>query len=239
MPTAKPPKAAARPAPAAGYFGPGLFKFLRALARNNNREWFQANKATFDAECQQPLERLAADLLVALSAFDPTYTQFRPKDLVFRIYRDTRFSPDKTPYKTHLSLAASPGGRKSALPGLYVHIGVDEFAAYAGVYAPEPQQLFKIRQEILYHHAELQQVLRASAFKRLWGPVLGEALSRAPKDFSPEDVAEMPLLKQKQFYVASALEPALLTGPGLVEALMQRYRTVEPFNAFFRRAIQD
>lgn len=221
------------------YFGPGMLKFLKALSRNNTRDWFQANKATFEAECLHPLERLAADLLVQLSQIDPAFTSQKPKDLIFRIYRDTRFSADKTPYKTHLALSATPDGKKGLGPGLYVHIGLEEFAAYAGVYAPEPQHLFKIRQEILYHHAELQKIVGAAGFKKYWGAITGEALTRPPKDFSAEDVAEIPLLRNKQFYVTSLLDHTLLTGPGLLEALVRRYTAVAPFNAFLRRAMQD
>ena len=214
-------------------------RFLRALRANNNRDWFQEHKAEFDAECQVPLERLAADLLVQLVAVDPAFTAFKPKDLIYRIYRDTRFSPDKTPYKTHLALSVVPTGRRSELPGLYVHMGLDEFAVYAGVYMPSSEQLMKIRQEILYHHDELQGILTSRAFKSTFGAIQGEAISRPPKGFAAEDVAEIPLLKNKQFYVGAALDRNLLTSPQLADEIVRLYQLVEPFNAFFRRALQD
>jgi uncharacterized protein (TIGR02453 family) len=221
------------------YFTPATLKFLKSLAANNNREWFHANKPEFDEVCWAPLERLAADVLIGLTKYEPAFSAQKPRDLLYRIYRDTRFSPDKTPYKTHLALSISSGGKKSEVPGLYVHIGLDEFAFYAGVYMPSSANLFKIRQEILYHHDELQKILRAKAFKDAFGDIQGEAITRPPKDFSKEDVEAIPLLKNKQFYVGAQMPKAMITSPDLASEIVRHYKIVDPMNSFFRRAIGE
>lgn len=181
---------------------PNFYTFLTDLSLNNNRPWFQEHKAQFDALRAQWLEEFGR-LIDACAEWAPEYRWLQPKDCVYRIYRDTRFSPDKTPYKTYFSGTITRGGRKSPLAGYYIQAGVgrpDEFAGFNGIYGglwnPDATMLRKMRHAIVDNIEEFEEILAAPDLRRLfpnWSDV-NRALKTAPKGW-PKDHPHIELLR--------------------------------------------
>jgi uncharacterized protein (TIGR02453 family) len=205
--------------------------FYRGLARNNAREWFQPRKTVFEQKVKGPMIELVTALNQAMMEFAPDYVTDAPK-AIYRIYRDTRFSPDKTPYKTQIAASfARRGMEKHGAAGYYFaisHKGVD---VGGGIYMPPPETLLAVRTHIAERHADYRRLATASAVKRLFGAVQGEQLSRVPKGFCSEHPAA-DLLRYKQHLLFTTLDAALITTPKLFVELEKRFRALTPFLEF-------
>src|SRR3546814_892993 len=168
------------------------FSFLRQLAENNNRDWFAANKSIY-LDARADTEMFTASLIGEASRFDPTLAGLAPKDCLFRIYRDTRFSKDKTPYKTHMGLWLCPEGRNANGPGYYLHIAPGGSFLAGGYWMPEATHLKAIRQEIDYNSGELKRIINAPSFRKLYkGLDTEHSLKTAPQGY-PKDHPEIEL----------------------------------------------
>ena len=177
---------------------------MRALARNNDREWFQPRKAVFEAELKEPMLAIVRRVTEAMVEFAPNHVRPAEKSL-FRIYRDTRFSNDKRPYKTHVAAWWSHQGlEKTSGAGYYFHVSAKEVVVAAGAYMPEKDQLAAIRHWLLEHHEEFRKVLRSAAIKKAFDEFEGNALTRPPKGF-PAEHPGMDLIKQKQWGLSTTL----------------------------------
>ncbi len=217
-------------------FPPETLKFLRALKRNNNRAWFVAHKATYEQKVKQPMVELVAALGGAVQGFAPEMVT-DPKRVIFRIYRDTRFSPDKTPYKTHIAAHFTPAGiGKNVGAGLYFHIDPAEFLIAGGVYQPAAPELRLIRNHIASHADELRVILREPKFRALYGGLQGEQLSRAPKGFPP-DHPDLDLLRYKQFVVWFERPAKLVETADLFPLLIQAFVALMPLVRYLNRAL--
>jgi len=174
------------------------FDFLRDLVRNNNREWFHANRAHYDA-AKAELCGVVERVLTAMSAFEPL-ANTAVKDCIFRINRDIRFTKDKAPYKSNLAFAIGPGGRHSGRIDYYVHIqpGNQSFLG-AGMWQPTPGNLAKFRQEIDYNAGELKGIIEADAFRTYFPEASGEVMKTTPKGFSA-DHPDIGLLRRKELF---------------------------------------
>jgi uncharacterized protein (TIGR02453 family) len=219
-------------------FSPDAISFLRALKRNNRREWFQPRKEKYEALIKAPMLEMVAALNEELAKFAPDYVT-PPEKAVYRIYRDTRFSPDKTPYKTHIA-AIFP--RHSAIKRegavFYLHFTEKEVLAFAGVYSPDRDELLAYRTLLQEHHSELQEILSNKALRKTVGALQGEQLSRMPKGFPVDHPAEG-LLRQKQWYLESTLDVKLLTSSKLVPELAKRFALMAPMVEFLNRAFKQ
>ena len=166
-------------APVAAHLRPEGLKFLRGIARNNDRDWFQPRKATFDAELKEPMLAIIRKVTDAMADFAPDFVRPAEKCL-FRIYRDTRFSNNKLPYKTHVAAWWTPHGlEKTSGAGFYFHISAKEVVVAAGAYMPEKDQLAAIRHWLLENHAEFRKVLQTAAVRKAFAGFEGNALVRA------------------------------------------------------------
>jgi uncharacterized protein (TIGR02453 family) len=178
--------------------------------RHNTREWFQPRKHIYLEQVKAPMVELVTELNRAMMDFAPGYVTDAHK-AIYRIYRDTRFSPDKTPYKTQIAASfARRGMEKHGAAGYYFaisHKGVD---VGGGIYMPPPETLLAVRTYIAGRHAEFRQLAASSAIKRLLGAVQGEQLSRVPKGFSADHPAA-DLLRFKQFLLFTTLDAAIIT----------------------------
>jgi uncharacterized protein (TIGR02453 family) len=178
-----------------------------------------------------PMVDLVTALNGAMMDFAPDYVTDAPK-AIYRIYRDTRFSPDKTPYKTQIAASFSRRGlEKHGAAGYYFaisHKGVD---VGGGIYMPQPETLLAVRTLIAERHAEFRQLAASSAIKRLFGAMQGEQLSRVPKGFCAEHPAA-DLLRFKQFLLFTTLDAAMVTTPKLFVELEKRFRAMAPFLDF-------
>jgi len=212
--------------------------FLRALKRNNRREWFQPRKDQFDAQVRAPMmaivERLAGDL----RAVAPEIV-VDPKTAMYRIYRDTRFSENKTPYKTHVA-AVFPwrGLAKHEGAGLYFHVSPDEVWIGGGMYAPQTAQLQAVREHIAANVRRLRAIVESPGFRRDVGALDGERLQRVPRGF-PKDHEAVEYLKYRQFLAGRELPAAFACNPKFYTTLLGVFRQVAPLARFLNEALLD
>jgi uncharacterized protein (TIGR02453 family) len=205
-------------------------RFFKALARNNRREWFQPRKPVFDEQVKKPMLELCEALNLALKRFAPAYVT-DPAKAIYRIYRDTRFSHDKTPYKDHIaasfrhrSLVGEGGGA-----GFYFQVSHKDLSVGGGMYMPSPETLLAVRHHIAEHHEDLQALLKSR--KKLLGDIQGDQLSRAPKGF-PTDHPAADLLRHKQLYYFTELPAELATTPSVYKEIVTRFEAMAPVLEF-------
>lgn len=214
----------------AGFPGEGI-RFLRALKKNNNREWFQPRKEIFDTQVKAPMTELVAALQRDIEKIAPEYVQ-DPAKCIYRIYRDTRFSKNKTPYKTMISAALKKHGLgRDGSAVFYFHISPEEVLFAAGSYRPGPEELRALRNHLAEHHQALDKLCRAPKLRSTLGELQGEQLTRVPKGFDPNHpVAD--LLRRKQFFFWRNLDPAIAGTPELYKQLSQALRAALPVMEF-------
>lgn len=212
--------------------------FFKELEANNNREWFTENKKRYEKHVKKPFELFIGDMILRMQEFDPA-CQIQPKDAIFRIYRDVRFSKDKTPYKTRMAAVVSKGGRKdTTLEGIYLELGNRHVRVYGGVYQPDKEQLFKIRQEILYNQKDFDRLINAPKFKDTFGEIQGERNKRLPPEFA-EIQEKQPLIANKQFYYFANLNPDLLTKESLIDKVFEAYEASKDVRTFLHAPLND
>ncbi len=212
--------------------------FFKDLAKHNDREWFAANKKRYERDVKKPFESFITDMILRMQAVDPN-CKIEAKDAIFRIYRDTRFSKDKTPYKTQMSAVVSRGGRKDiTLEGIYLELGFKHIRMYGGVYQPDKDQLYRIRQEILYNLSDFEKLLNEKKFKARFGEIRGEKNKRLPPEFA-EIQDKQPLIANKQFYYFTEFDPKLLTTDGLIDAFFEAYGESKEVRNFLHAPLSD
>src|SRR5688500_17365022 len=211
--------------------------FLKKLSRNNNREWFEKNKPRY-LEIKDEFELFVTDVLQDMITFDESLVGLNPKKLTFRIYRDVRFSKDKTPYKTNVNAGISPRGKGMGVPGYYFQIepGNKSMVA-AGMYQPSPENLAKIRQEIDYNGEQLIQILKERKFKKTFGELWNEdKLKTMPKGY-PAEHPHSELLKLKSFMILRSFTDSDVTGKKFQKDLLDAMKTGKPLNDFLTEGL--
>ena len=215
-------------------FSPDALTFLRKLKRNNRREWFQPRKEKHDSLIRTPMLELIGALNEEFARFAPEYIA-PPQKAVYRIYRDTRFSKDKTPYKTHIpGIFPRHTARKREGSVFYFHWTEKEILVFGGVWGPEREELLAYRTLLSEHFEEFQQILADKKLKRVLGGLQGGQLTRVPKGFCADHPAEH-LLRHHQWYLESTLDIKLLTTPKLVPEMAKRFELMAPFVEFLNR----
>ena len=215
------------PVVAAPHFTPESLTFLRQLARNNRREWFTPRKPDFERWLKEPMHAVIEAINAAMRSFAPHHIQPPPKCMM-RIYRDTCFSADKTPYKKHSAAWwAHAGLLKTSGGGYYFHLSPTELVIAAGVYMPEREQLLAIRTHLLTHHAEMRRRLQSRTLRSLMNEFDDLRLTRPPKGF-PADHPAMDLLLCRQWGVAATLPAQTALQPTLVREIVRRFRAAAP-----------
>jgi uncharacterized protein (TIGR02453 family) len=213
----------------ATHFNPEAMKFLRGLARNNDREWFEARRDVYERALKAPMLALVEEINAAMAEFAPEHVR-PPHKIVMRIYRDIRFSPNKQPYKTHLAAWwARRGMEKTSGGGFYLQISPQHVMVAAGVYMPEREQLLTLRRWMSAHH----ESYRASVKKLLKARSVGfelsdaDALTRMPKGFASDDPADE-LVRAKSWGVRAWLPAETALEPTLAREIVRRFRMVTP-----------
>ncbi|HUQ91110.1 MAG TPA: DUF2461 domain-containing protein [Bryobacteraceae bacterium] len=211
--------------------------FLRGLKKNNTREWFQARKDTFDQTVKAPMEHLVEAMNGVLAKFAAPYMT-EPKKAIYRIYRDTRFSNDKTPYKTHIAASMWRAGmEKHISAGYYFSVAPDEIEVAAGIYMPGPEQLRAIREYLLNHHAELRRILQDKTLRKLMGGLSGEPMVRVPKGFAADHPAA-DLIRYKHWVLFDTrTDPAFITTKKLLPEIGKRFEAMTPLVEFLNRPL--
>jgi len=199
--------------------------FLRGLARNNDRDWFNPRKEIFETQVKAPMIALIEKVNAELMKFAPEHVT-DPKKSFYRIYRDTRFSSDKTPYKTHIA-AIFPlrGFDKHAAAGFYFQISPKGVGIAAGNYMPGPDQLRAVRTWLAANHEEFRKAARAP--EKLFGKLEGSSAARTPKGFIPGHPAD-DLVRMKQWLYWTELDVKLATSPELLGEIVKRFRAATP-----------
>ena len=215
----------------ATYFTPKTFTFLRALAKNNNREWFNANKARYEEDLRAPYQRFIADLAEPLKKISPQFIA-DPRPVggsMFRIYRDTRFAKDKTPYKTWAGSQFFHARKKELMgeaPVFYLHIAPGECFLGGGLWHPQPESMRRVRAYMVANPASWKKATRSAAFRKQF-ELGGDALTRPPSGFDPKhELIED--LKRKDFVASSDFPDAQACAPDFLKFALTRLKGVAP-----------
>lgn len=226
----------------AGYFSPATFKFLRDLKRNNRRDWFEKNRPRYEAELKQPCLRFIADLAVPLKKISAQYVA-NPKPIggsLFRIYRDTRFSGDKSPYKTHAGMSFYHEATRSSARGqagnaafgrldapvFYLHLEPGACFVGGGLWHPQPDTVKRVRNYMVNNPASWKKATRGPKFSKIY-TLEGEALTRPPLGYDPAHEL-IDDLKRKDFVCTASLSEAQLCAPDAVKTVIQHFSTAAP-----------
>ncbi len=225
---------------------PDTLPFLRELAQNNNRDWFNANKPRW-IEIKNTFEQFTQALIEGMEPLDPTLAGLTAKGCTYRIYRDTRFSADKTPYKTHIACFLPSWGKKNCgVPGYYFQVGEEAYGLPGtcnlggGIFMPEPAALNAIRQEIFYCPDEFLAIMNKADYKRYFGREFFtlKKLSRVPKGY-PADWEHADLLKYKDYTTSYIMPDRYLDSEELLPQILKVWRASVPLNRFLQRAMED
>ncbi len=209
--------------------------FLKKLEKNNNREWFKTHKKTYESDIKIPFESFITTLIEKVSDFDPLI-DLPAKKAIFRIYRDTRFSKDKTPYKTHISAAFAPNGRKNPNdPGYYFHLETGRLMIGGGAYFIDKIGLQTLREFIDNDIKRFQKIINQKKFVDCFGGIQGEANKRIPKEFKPAFEQE-PLIANKQFYFMVDLPASTVFEKDGLKTILKYYKAAYPVNNYLREA---
>lgn len=212
-------------------------QFLTQLEKNNNREWFNENKSLY-TEAQTDVIAFVEELIQGIGKFDAEILKIDAKKSLFRIYRDTRFSHDKSPYKTNFgaSLGIGKGSQKA---GYYLHIEPGKSFTAAGIYMPDAPTLKKVRTEISENGKDFLKIIHNATFKKEFGDLDSEsALKKIPQGFDKEDpMAEY--LKLKNFVVLKKISDKELLEPKAAENLISLFKETKAFNDFINLSLQD
>lgn len=215
---------------------PDFLQFLYELSQNNNRDWFEKNKKRYETSVKKPFEATVGAIIEQLKKLEPSF-QILPKDCIHRIYRDTRFSADKTPYKSHASAIFTPRGRQSMdVPGYYLHLEFGNLMIGGGAYFLDKEPLRKVRTAIAQNPEAFREVIENPDFVAAFGEIKGEKNKVLPPEFK-EIAKKEPLLANKQFYFMAEMDPKNCLRPDFPEFVLQYMKIAQPFNDYFRRAI--
>ncbi len=213
------------------HFSEAAVKFLRGLAKHNDREWFDARKAVYESELKAPMLAVIEEVNAQLAGFAPEFVR-PPHKCFMRIYRDIRFSKSKLPYKTNVAAWwARQGLEKTSGGGFYLQFSPDEVLVAGGAYMPEKDQVLAIRRHLLEHHEEYRRIMAARKLRTTMTEFEPAKMTRGPKGFPPDSPA-MDLILQRQWGVSATLPMETALGPGLVKAVVERMKLAAPLVAF-------
>lgn len=216
---------------------PALFAFLKALAANNRREWFNDHKEEYEA-ARTEFEALLQQVITRIATFDDSVRGIEPRQCTYRIYRDTRFTQDKTPYKTHFGGYINAKGKKSDHCGYYIHIEPGNCQLAGGSYCPPPPLLKALRQAVYDNMDEYRSIVEDPAFSRYF-PVVGENfLKGAPKGF-PKDYPYLRYLQCKEYTVYHSVPDEFFLAPSFLDETEQVFRQLKRFSDFVNYTIDE
>lgn len=218
------------------YFDADYLTFFSGLETNNTKEWFDANKKTYENKVKKPFTAFIEELIAAYNSLGYNIPM-TAKDAVMRINRDVRFSNDKSPYKMHMSAMISPNGKKDTTqPGMYIEVNHKHVRVYTGSHMLEKQDLYNVREHIANNVAEFTKLITNKAFKDVFGEIRGEKNKVLPPEFK-EAAEKQPLIYNKSFYYFANFDPKVLTQESLVDKLIAAFKVAMPVNAFFEEAL--
>lgn len=213
-----------------------VLEFLTDLSKNNNREWYHANKNRYN-ESREKVLFLTDVLINEIRKFDRDIPALSPNDCVFRIFRDVRFSKDKRPYKTNFGAFISKGGRKSMHAGYYFHIDPEGSFCGGGIYMPPAEPLKMVRNYIAENGSEFQEMINDDDFKKTYPKLYEDRLKTAPKGF-PKDHQFIELLRYKTFVFSNNLNNSELLENDFIDNIVYSFKILHPINSFLNEALE-
>lgn len=216
---------------------PDTFQFLADLKLNNNRDWFQENKPRYEA-AKEEFTQFVDHLIERITEFDPSIGHHSAKGCVFRIYRDVRFSKDKSPYKTNFGAHITSAIKRSDIhsrAGYYLHLSPGDSMLAGGAYMPKGDWLKNIRQSLDLHGDEFRAILANKEFQKYFGELEGEQLKRAPKGYDV-DHPEIELLRYKSFLGSHRMKDVQVLDPGFLDHAANAFQALFPFDEFLNQS---
>ncbi len=213
--------------------------FLKSLKKNNNREWFELNRKKYEA-AKEDFGNLVADVLQDFAKTNDSIAHLTPRECVFRINRDVRFSKDKSPYKTNMAMYISKDGKKVMNAGYYFHCEPGAAFLAGGIWMPASPELKKVRQEIDYNFDEFQNILQSKKFKIAFNDLERGAdvlLTRPPKGYE-EDNPAIDYLKLKSFIASTSFNDDDLLNKDLAKKIVAHFETIRPLVDFLNRSLE-
>jgi uncharacterized protein (TIGR02453 family) len=222
----------------AALFTPAALKFLAALKKHNQREWFQPRKEEFGKLLHAPLVQFAGLVNNMLLKAAPDYAVLEPAKALNRIYRDIRFSADKTPYQTHVSMLFPDRklGKKTGA-ALYFHLSAEDAMIAAGMYFGETRELQAVRQHMAENHAAFRAILAAKPLKQKFGELQGESLRKCPRQFGVDHPAA-DLLKRKQWLLHANIPPTAVLTDNFAADAIKAFQLLIPFVTFLNKPLK-
>ena len=214
-----------------------ILDYLKDLEANNTREWFELNRDRYDLTRKKFLG-VAEILINEIRQFDEEIPVLNPKDCVFRIFRDVRFSNDKSPFKSNYGCFIARGGKKSGYAGYYLHIQPGECFLSGGIYMPPPEHLQAIRQEIYYHPQDYIGIIDNKEFKATYTLEYYDKLKTAPKGY-PKDWEYLDLIKNRSYALGHKVEENELFAPDFLKKAIGLFKIIHPFNRYLNRAVDE
>lgn len=213
-----------------------ILEFLKQLQENNNKTWMDAHKPDYQAAREALLE-ITDQLIKGLGKVDASVASLTPKDCIFRINRDIRFTKDKSPYKINMGAYLTKGGKKGGYAGYYLHLQPhDQSFVAGGMYQPMPDALKQIRQEIDYNGDKLEAIVSSKKFKDSFGSLHGEGLQRPPKGYDVHH-KYIDWIKLKSFAVMHPFSDQAVLQPDFITQIIEHFKILVPLNHFFNAAL--
>ncbi len=214
-----------------------IYEFLLELRENNNRDWFHANKEKYN-QAKKDFEFFIQLSIEQIKSIDPRLSGLQAKDCIFRIFRDTRFSENKTPYKTNFGAFLSVGGRKSKFGGYYIHIEPEACFLGGGCYMPESIVLKSIREEIFHNPLDFKNIITDKKFSEHFPQMYGDKLKTAPRGYS-KDFEHIDLLNYKSYAVAKIIGDEIVNSEKYSIEMTNVFKALLPLNEFLNEIITD
>ncbi len=213
-----------------------IMDFLWQLKENNTKEWFESQKEVYQ-DAKQSFEKFIGILILKIAEFDATVSYLKPKDCVFRIHRDTRFSKDKTPYKTNFGAYIVNGGKKSGNAGYYFHIEPENSFIAGGLHCPVPAALKEIRNEIYRNPHDFVTQIEQNAFKSTFNELWGERLSNLPRGFD-KNFQFSELLKLKEYVAFKKIDDNEIFEPQFLDKIVNYFNVTSGFNIYLNKILE-
>jgi len=211
-------------------------QFIEKLGKNNNKVWFDKNRDAYQA-AKADFEVFVGNMLEKAAKQDPVFGEQKAKDCIFRIFRDVRFSKDKSPYKAHFGAYFNKGGRKAHGAGYYIHIEPGKSFVGGGLWMPEGPVLKGVRQEIDYNFPEFKKIIGNAKFKKLFKEIEGEKLKTLPQGYTADNPA-IEYLKMKSFTVGAQVTDKEVTAKSFVTQCSNIFSAMNPFVNFLNRPME-
>lgn len=210
--------------------------FLKELEINNNKQWFLENQDKY-IDAKLVFEQFVSRLVDEIVNFDSEIIPEKPSRYIFRIYRDTRFSKDKAPYKNNFGAFISPAGRSGGMAGYYIHLESGKSMAAGGVYMPQPEILKAIRTEVLFKHEHFTKLISEPQFIQFFGGLDDLTLSRPPKGFPPDHPA-IHLAKYKSYVYTRQFDDLTVVSDHFFDEVVTSFKAMKQLNHFLNNAIR-